>query len=130
MLNLKEFQNNPDRVSYLLPWVALVAPSVILNKDGSLMTVFRYRGPDLDSATESELISVSARLNNVLRRLSGGWAIYVEATRRESQNYPLCTWPDSITRLIDEERKILFESEKHYESVYYLTLIFLPLIRK
>lgn len=126
MQSLKEFQHNPDRVSYLLPWVALVAPSVVLNKDGSLMTVFRYRGPDLDSATESELISVSARLNNVLRRLGGGWAMYAEATRSESQNYPHSHWPDSVSRLIDEERKILFESTKHYESVYYLTFIFLP----
>lgn len=48
MLNLKEFHDNPDHLSYLLPWVASVAHSIILNKDGSLQTTFKYRGPDLD----------------------------------------------------------------------------------
>lgn len=126
MLNLKEYRAVPDRLSDLLPWAALVAPGVILNKDGSLQTTLRYRGPDLDSATESELLSASARLNNVMKRLGSGWAIYAEAQRVRSQRYPTSQWHDPISFLIDEERRILFESDVNYESYYYLTLIYLP----
>jgi len=75
MLNLKEYRDVPDRLCDLLPWAALVAPGVILNKDGALQTTLRYRGPDLDSATESELVSAAARLNNALKRLGSGWVI-------------------------------------------------------
>lgn len=32
-----------------------------LNKDGSFMTGFRFRGPDLESSTEEELMAVRAR---------------------------------------------------------------------
>jgi len=100
MINLREYRDNPDRVSDLLPWAALVAPDVVLNKDGSLQTTIKYRGPDLDSATEAELISVAARLNNILKRTGSGWAIYVEAQRRLSQDYPRSDWADPISFLL------------------------------
>ena len=44
-----------------LPWAGLVA-GVVLNKDGSFQRTARFRGPDLDSATQGELIATSARL--------------------------------------------------------------------
>ena len=57
-----------------MPWACLVGPGIVLNKDGSFQRTLRYRGPDLDSATEAELVSISARLNNVLKRFGAGWA--------------------------------------------------------
>jgi type IV secretion/conjugal transfer VirB4 family ATPase len=126
MLYLKELRENPDRLSDLLPWAALVAPGVVLNKDGSLQSTIRFRGPDLDSATEGELLSVTARLNNALMRLGSGWAIYVEAQRRRSIEYPICDFPDPLSALIDEERRRAFSGEAHFESVFFLTLQYLP----
>lgn len=126
MLNLREFRNKPDRLSDYLPWAALIAPGVVLNKDGSFQKTFRYRGPDLDSATRAELIAVSARINNILKRLTGGWAIFAEAQRIRSQDYPASVFPDPVTLLIDEERKQYFEAGNHYESNYYITLLYLP----
>lgn len=126
LMNLKEYREYPDRLSDLLPFAALVAPSIILNKDGSFMTSFRYRGPDLDSATEAELTSTAARLNNVLKRLGSGWAIYSEAKRVKSDFYPVSTFPEPVSFLIDEERRVMFEGETHFESFYYLTFIYLP----
>ena len=85
MLNLREYRNKPDRLSDYLPWAALIAPGVVLNKDGSFQKTFRFRGPDLDSATKAELVSTTARINNVLKRLTSGWAIYAEAQRVKSR---------------------------------------------
>ena len=82
MLNLREYAPSPHRLADYLPWAALVGPGVVLNKDGSFQKTFRYRGPDLESSTEAELVSVMARVNNVLRRFGGGWALFFEAVRR------------------------------------------------
>ena len=65
MLNLAEYRHRSDRLADHLPWGALIAPGVVLNKDGSFLRTFRFRGPDLESATEGELISACARANNV-----------------------------------------------------------------
>ena len=69
MLNLAEYRQRPALLADWLPWAGLIAPGVVLNKDGSFQRTARFRGPDLDSATQGELIATTARLNNALRRL-------------------------------------------------------------
>src|SRR5260370_15544594 len=70
---------------------------------------------------------VTARLNNALRRLGSGWAIFVEASRHCAQDYPASQFPDPVSSLVDAERAAQFEEEgAHFESAYYLTFLLLP----
>ncbi len=127
MLNLAEYRRASDRLADHLPWAAMVDDGVILNKDGSFSRILAFRGPDLESATEAELVSVCARANNVLKRLGSGWALHIEAERSEALGYRSDTFPDAASWLIDEERKARFESAgAHFESATYLTLTFMP----
>ena len=130
MFSLKEYRVQNDRLIDLLPWAALIAPSVILNKDGSFQQTLRFRGPDLQSSSEHQLVSAMARLNNVLKRLGSGWALFVEARRDHSLAYTdekELYFPDVASQLIDLERRQSFEGEgEHYESNYYITFQYLP----
>ena len=127
MLDLREYQRGGARLADFLPWAALVAPGVVLNKDGSLQRTARFRGPDLDSATAAELVGAAARLNNALRRLGSGWALFVEAQRDPAAHYPESAFPDPVSALVDAERRAQFlEAGAHFESRYFLTLCFLP----
>src|SRR3546814_14626856 len=63
-----------------------------------------FRGPYLDSATPAELVAVTARLNNALRRLGSGWAVFVEAQRVPAVSYPVSEFPDVVSELVDVER--------------------------
>ncbi len=128
MFDLKDYRQDPNRLTDLLPWAALVAPGVVLNKDGSFQRSIRFRGPDLESATDAQLVAITARLNNALKRLGSGWAVFVEARRKKALGYPEeGAFPDPISWLIDAERKDAFEGQgDHYESVYYLTILYLP----
>jgi type IV secretion system protein VirB4 len=127
VLNLSEYRHRADRLADHLPWAALVAPGIVLNKDGSFQRTFRFRGPDLESATEAELVSAAARLNNVLRRFGSGWALFFEADRVEASGYPESVFPDAASWLVDKERQASFEGERdHYESRYHLTLVWMP----
>ena len=69
MMSLAEYRPKSACLADFLPWACLAAKGVVLNKDGSFQRSARFRGPDLDSATPGELIAVTARLNNALRRL-------------------------------------------------------------
>jgi hypothetical protein len=127
MLNLAEYRHRPAGLADFLPWAALVDEGVVLNKDGSFQRTARFRGPDLDSATPAELVGVTARLNNALRRLGSGWAIFVEAQRIAAQTYPHSTFPDPASALVDLERQDAFEEAgAHFESRYFLTFVWLP----
>ena len=149
MLNLGEYRRTADLLADHLPWAALVAPGVVLNKDGSFQRTLRFRGPDLESATEAELLGACARLNNVLRRFGSGWALFFEAERFEAPGYPESEFPEPASWLVDEERRAGFEqrpandnrhaandnspfwqhrltSGRYFESAYYVTLLYMP----
>ena len=127
MFSLAEYRRQSQGLADYLPWAALVARGVVLNKDGSFQRTARFRGPDLDSATPSELIGTTARLNNALRRLGSGWAIFVEAQRNPANHYPDNRFPDPVSALVEAERKAQFVEEgAHFESTYFLTLLWLP----
>ena len=127
MLNLREYRASADRLADHLPWAALVAPGVVLNKDGSFLRVLSFRGPDLESATEAELVAACARANNALKRLGSGWALFFDAERWEAQAYPDSDFPDPASWLVDGERQAAFEAAgTHFESRYHLTLTWLP----
>ncbi len=127
MMNLAEYRRASSRLADFLPWAALVAEGVVLNKDGSFQRTARFRGPDLDSAVPAELVAVAGRLNNAFRRLGSGWAIFVEAQRHGVAAYPSSRFPDAASALVDAERKADFEeASAHFESSYFLTFAYLP----
>ncbi|MBN8846997.1 MULTISPECIES: conjugal transfer protein TrbE [unclassified Sphingomonas] len=127
MMSLAEYRTRAACLADFLPWMALVAPGIVLNKDGSFQRTAAFRGPDLDSATPAELVAVTARLNNALRRLGSGWAVFVEAQRVPANDYPASTFPDPVSALVDMERRAQFREEgAHFESAYYLTLLWMP----
>ncbi|RZJ32810.1 MAG: conjugal transfer protein TrbE, partial [Brevundimonas sp.] len=123
---LDEQRRRPAALADHLPWAALVAPGVVLNKDGSFTTGFRFRGPDLDSSTADELMAVRARLNNALRRLGTGWCLQMEARRRAASPYPESAFDLDVAWLLDEERRARFETgEPAFETDYRLALTWL-----
>ncbi|MBI5263969.1 MAG: conjugal transfer protein TrbE [Bradyrhizobium sp.] len=127
MMNLAEYRRSNAHLADFLPWAALVDEGIVLNKDGSFQRTAKFRGPDLDSAVPAELVAASGRLNNALRRLGSGWAVFVEAQRHSAGAYPPNTFPDAASALVDAERRAQFEERgAHYESSYYLTLLYLP----
>lgn len=127
MLDLRDYNRRGRALCDYLPWAALVAPGVVLNKDGSFQRTARFRGPDLDSAGDAEVAAVAARLNGALRRLGSGWALFVEARRDPVLAYPDGAFADPVSGLVDAERRAQFEADGvHFESRYFLTVVYLP----
>ncbi len=127
MISFAPYTHTPNRLEDYLPWAMLVAPGVVLNKDGSFQATARFRGPDVRSSTPEELVSFAARANNVFRRLGHGWAVYVEADRRVITDYPDGAFDEDLSRLVDSERAAAFEQAgSQFETIHHLTLQWTP----
>ena len=125
MMSLREYREPKHRLPDYLPWACLVAPGVVLQKDAVLQKTIAFRGPDLDSSLDSELISATARINNALRRLGSGLGALRRsaalrrpaATRRRASRTPRRGWS------ISERRRTFEAAGGHYESSYYMTFV-------
>lgn len=111
----------------LLLYATMIDDGILLLQDGALMATWRYAGPDLGSATHEEMAALAERLNSVLK-LGSGWLVHCDAIRCEVNEYAKQgAFPDSVTSLIDDERRAQFNAEgRHYESTYYISLTYLP----
>ncbi len=127
MLNLREFQQRTARLADWLPWAMLIEDGVMLNKDGAFMMAFEFRGPDLASSTPSILMALRAQINHALKSLGSSWCLHIEARREASPHYPQeGAFPDAISRLIDQERRLDFQRQgRFFESRYFVTLTML-----
>jgi type IV secretion/conjugal transfer VirB4 family ATPase len=130
MLALKEFRSKLKGLADLLNYAALVDEGILLGKDGSLLCAFYFRGEDLDSATHSELATMSAQINAALVKLGSGWMLNIDSLRIQSITYTpreQCFFQDATTALIDEERRQQNHmAGAHFENIYALCITYLP----
>ena len=132
MLNLKQFRDKVRGLPDLLNFAMLADDGILQNKDGSLSAAWYFRGEDMGSSTHAELAAISARLNRVLTALGSGWMLNADAIRRSATDYPVVgAFPDRTSALIDAERREQYQSEgTHFETLYALTLTYLPPMRQ
>ena len=128
MLRLAEYRQRPAVLADWLPWAGLVAPGIVLNKDGSLQRTARFRGPDLDSATEQR----ARRHRGAAQQRAAAPRDRLGAVRRSGAHAggaPIRDrrFPEPLSWLVDEERRAAFEAAgSHFESSYWVTLLWLP----
>jgi type IV secretion system protein VirB4 len=123
----REYRPEPRGLSDLLNWGFLVGEGVVLQKDGALLAAFRYRGPDLSSATASDVRVLGAQLNDALLPFTDGWMFHVDAIRSPATPYPRSEFPDAVTAWIDAERRAAFQSSRpQFVSEYVLSVTYAP----
>src|SRR5690349_15041322 len=84
-----------------LPWAYFVQQGITFLKFGGFSRTLRFRGGDVASMEEAELISSMERLHEALRRVRGQMSIHIEARRRPAPAYP-------GHDLTDDERRAQF----------------------
>ncbi len=126
MFNVSEYRKKTKPLSDYLPWALFIKPGILLNKDGAFQKIYKFRGPDLSSSTQHELVAARHRFNNTIRQLGSNWCLHIEARRRKSQKYYKSDFPVTAAALFDRERQHSFEKDKNqYETDYFFSLSWL-----
>lgn len=123
----REHRTAPAGLADLLNWAFLVDDGVVLQKDGALLAALRYQGPDLSSATPTELDALHAQLNDALLPYGDGWLFHVDAVRALAPPYPAGRFPSTVATWIDAERRAQFRAARaQYVSEFTLCATYLP----
>lgn len=122
---LREYNEEKNKLSTYLPWLLFCDEGIILNKNGTLQKTIEYRGFDLDREEIVDLKNKTIQLNNIFKRISGGWTLSIDAIRKKCKKYIKSEFSDKAGKIIEEKRESFFNSGNHYESIYYITFIYL-----
>ena len=129
MLALKVFRDKAKGLSDLLPYAFLVNPGTVLLKSGTIIRGLFFSGKDPANCSEDELNAITGTMNTALIGLSG-CAFWLESVRVPVVKYPersQSSFPDTITRMIDEEHRQTFtEADTHFETFNALIIAYTP----
>lgn len=116
------------RLCDALGWGVMLEPGVVITKQAEWMSVIRYIPRDAASSSPEQLLAARAALNTAIRRFGGTWAVWFECRRAETTNYDSSeSWPDPVSRMMDEERRKLFTAGgRQFESQYFVTVLYAP----
>ena len=88
MYRMDRFNRKKEYLKFTLPYARIIHElAIVLNKDGSLQTTWKYRGPDLNSAIKEQLAIITQQLNTSFQGLDTGLVLYFEAQRVTSTSY-------------------------------------------
>jgi len=102
---LREHHDAARGVADLLGWAFMVDDGVVLQKDGSFLGGWRYRGPDLTAASPQEARAFSRLIADALLPAGDDWMWHVDAVRVPAAPYAASDFPDPISARIDAERR-------------------------
>jgi len=120
-------QNQGRARAELVPWSFPVRDNIIANKDAAVMGVFEFDGFDTDSSSESRQQGLASDLNKLLvyqqdAPLSSWWTV----RRTRTTDYPESTFPDPISRRIDDAMRRGFLEGENFVNRHFLTVAMLP----
>lgn len=116
--------NHKDRVTDYLPWHYGLADGTILNKNGSVTRVLKFKNRDLESITDEGLVVARERLNNILKRLGEGYTLHVEARRERVKEYPKSDFQEKIYQMMDNTRREKNMKGDFFETTYYISITY------
>lgn len=111
-----------------LNWSRLPFPGVVLQKDGSLLAGWRYRGPDPTGAPNAELNRIAERVGESFCPFTDDWVFHVELYRRPAAGYaPPGAFASPALRALDEERRRQYElGGGRWETECFVTAAYRP----
>lgn len=105
----------------------IIETCIIVHKNGSLQTVYGFRGVDIDSHSDNFVAVIYQYFNAQIMRLGDGWMVSAEDQRFKMHEYPYADFDNVAALLVDRERGENFrDSGDHYDSSYYLNFVYKP----
>lgn len=127
-LDLKKVSKEPqNQLKYILPYSFIISPGVCLLKNGAIMTSYQIEYPDLESSSVDSIVSMANLFNRSVMTLAQneGWALFFDARRYKTKEYPAGEFSNLAGWLIDQRRAENYHNfGEHFTTDYYITFCY------
>lgn len=111
----------------LLSYLVQLDDNTILHKDGALSQHFKYIAPDLESSTPNDLDFHAKTWADSFNFLGNGWMVETNVASNIFKDYADSqVFPEVVSALIDDERRLQYQGQCYFKTTHYLTLTWKP----
>jgi type IV secretion system protein VirB4 len=127
MLKIK-FRDTEDAdlhpMQALCPWLDFITDGLVLNKDGSILAAFDYRGADPDDLFEEQVDAFAEQMQNISQRLDSRVTAWWIVDKRRDTSYVPGDFQNEAAAKLDEIYSAKFTDGRRYTTRYSLFMLF------
>jgi type IV secretion/conjugal transfer VirB4 family ATPase len=113
-------------IQEVAPWATMVTPELVLDKDGSLLTLFTFEGVDADSPNASDVSAARDNLDHACKnfdhRITAWWKVSHRRVRGEIDG----AFHSPVDERVDSINRRHVGSGKFFRNSHSLALAFTP----
>ena len=113
-------------IQEIAPWATMVTPELVLDKDGSLLTVFTFEGVDADSPNAADITAARDNLDHACKnfdhRLTAWWRLSHRRVRSSIDG----AFTAPVDERIDRINQQVATSGRYFRNLHSLALAYTP----
>lgn len=110
----------------IAPWLTSITPELILNKDGSLLANYEFRGVDADSADASDITSARDQLDQACRSFDNRITAWWRLTHRRTKGYVDGEFSNGTDARLDALNRAHMTTGRYYRNAHSLSIAYTP----
>ena len=130
MLDLRRLVKNYEDIARsfneLVPWMAQISPSMVLNKDGSILVAYRFSGSDAEGKERYEVDHATRMVEQAQRVFSERITIWYTADRRRTTEYVGGSFENPVSEFVDAVWRNEITNGSQYTNAHYLSVLYTP----
>lgn len=123
---VRDYNTSARSFNELAPWMSLILPHMVINKDGSLLSCYQFEGIDQEGREAVEIDRYVSLLEHAMRSFDEKIAVWYTVDRRRTDDYPSSKFDHHITQYVDDCWKDKFTAGHQYINRHYLSVLFTP----
>lgn len=130
MLNLRkmvrDYEDSARTFNELIPWMAQIAPELILNKDGSILTAYTFTGQDAEGKERYEIDQTAKMVEQAKRVFNERNTIWYTVDRRRTHDYTEGKFENDISQYVDDCWREKITDGSQFANHHYLAILYTP----
>jgi type IV secretory pathway VirB4 component len=113
-------------VQEIAPWMTMITPEIVLDKDGSLLTVFEFEGIDADTPNPGDITAARENLDHACRNFDHRITAWWRMSHRRVKGQMEGEFASKADARIDAINRANIGSGKYFRNSHSLALAFTP----
>ncbi len=113
-------------VQEIAPWMTMITPEIVLDKDGSLLTVFDFEGIDADTPNPGDITAARENLDHACRHFDHRITAWWRMSHRRVKGEMSGEFASKADARIDAINRANIGSGKYFRNSHSLALAFTP----